>query len=64
MIYGLSGKQHNFKKYSSSQINSLDTPYDYESVMHYGAKYFSKNNLPTIVPKQSGVSINRSSFQH
>ena len=57
MIYGLSGKQHNFKKYSSSQINSLDTPYDYESVMHYGAKYFSKNNLPTIVPKQTGVSI-------
>ena len=56
MIYGLSGKQHNFKKYSSSQINSLDTPYDYESVMHYGAKYFSKNNLPTIVPKQTGVS--------
>ncbi|CAH3176710.1 unnamed protein product [Porites lobata] len=56
------GKQHNFKKYSSSQINSLDTPYDYESVMHYGAKYFSKNNLPTIVPKQTGVKIGQRKY--
>ena len=34
----------------------MGTPYDYGSIMHYGAAYFSKNGKPTIIPKKAGVS--------
>jgi hypothetical protein len=49
------GREHNFNQH----ITDGDDvgAYDYSSLMHYGMYAFSKNNLPTIVPKQSGVSI-------
>ena len=52
------GYAGNFRKYSASSIDSLGTAYDYGSVMHYGAKYFSKNEKPTIEVKKlkAGVS--------
>ncbi|CAH3121587.1 unnamed protein product [Porites lobata] len=47
-------KKHNFRKYDRSLIDSLGTPYDYRSVMHYSAKAFTKNGLPTLMVKQEG----------
>lgn len=55
MYFFISDKESNFRKYSRSTIDSLGTPYDYGSVMHYGAFAFSRNNQPTIVVKQTGV---------
>ncbi|KAG7315298.1 hypothetical protein KOW79_021386 [Hemibagrus wyckioides] len=41
------GEERNFEKFDT---NNLNTPYDYNSVMHYSRYAFSKNELPTIVP--------------
>ncbi|KFQ24797.1 Meprin A subunit alpha, partial [Merops nubicus] len=48
----IEGKEHNFVKYDDSFITDLNTPYDYESVMHYAPLSFNKNeNIPTITAK-------------
>ncbi|XP_051781593.1 meprin A subunit alpha isoform X3 [Erpetoichthys calabaricus] len=45
----LSGKEHNFDKYDDKFITDLNTPYDYESIMHYRPLSFNKNeSVPTI----------------
>ena len=47
------GKEHNFKKYTSTEVTHFNTTYDYYSILHYSAYGFSKNKEPTIVPKVS-----------
>ncbi|XP_057678984.1 meprin A subunit alpha-like [Corythoichthys intestinalis] len=43
------GKEHNFNKYEDDFITDLNTPYDYESIMHYRPFSFNKNaSIPTI----------------
>ena len=54
-VWLLLDRRHNFNKYPRSIIDSLGTPYDYGSLMHYGKKAFSNNGQPTIVVKRTGV---------
>ncbi|XP_061610569.1 meprin A subunit alpha-like [Phyllopteryx taeniolatus] len=43
------GKELNFIKYEDDFITDLNTPYDYESIMHYRPLSFNKNeSIPTI----------------
>ncbi|XP_054474637.1 meprin A subunit alpha [Anoplopoma fimbria] len=43
------GMEHNFNKYEDDFITDLNTPYDYESIMHYRPLSFNKNDsIPTI----------------
>ncbi|KAB1261381.1 Meprin A subunit alpha [Camelus dromedarius] len=48
----LPGYQHNFNTYTDNIITDLNTPYDYESLMHYQPFSFNKNDsIPTITAK-------------
>ena len=38
----------NFKKREADEVDSLNVPYDYGSIMHYGLKDFSDNRKPTL----------------
>lgn len=51
------GREGAFRSYDTSYISPFGVAYDYSSIMHYGSKYFSKNGLDTIVPKQAGAII-------
>ncbi|XP_020628627.1 zinc metalloproteinase nas-13-like [Orbicella faveolata] len=53
----MQGMAYNFNKYGRNTIDSLGTPYDYTSVMHYDAYAFSANGRPTILPNKQGVKI-------
>lgn len=44
----------NFEKYTPSRINDLGVGYDYESVMHYGSKAFSKDGRSVTISIKKG----------
>lgn len=49
IIFLFLGMEHNFNKYDDSFVTDLNTPYDYESVMHYRPFAFNKDpSIPTI----------------
>jgi len=45
------GKEHNFNKYSEEVVDTMGTPYDYGSVLHYSGFGFSIDGNATIIPK-------------
>ncbi|KAM9704649.1 hatching enzyme 1.2-like [Menidia menidia] len=47
-------KKDNFKVKNG---NTLNSPYDFGSILHYGPAYFSVDGGQTLEPKQSGVQI-------
>lgn len=49
----------NFEKYNDWFVDTLNTPYDYASAIHYGRDSFSKNGEPTIEPLQPKVTISQ-----
>ena len=49
------GMGYNFMKVN--HINSLEEPYDFDSLMHYGRTFFSKNGRPTLFPRKKGVRL-------
>ncbi|XP_055603801.1 seminal metalloprotease 1-like [Uranotaenia lowii] len=51
------GHERNFNKYSEQVVSSFGVEYDFDSVMHYGSKAFSKNRWPTIIPLRLNVTI-------
>ncbi|KAL4706852.1 hypothetical protein ACJJTC_010086 [Scirpophaga incertulas] len=53
----LQGVEYNFNKYNNNTIIDFGVPYDYDSVMHYPEKAFSKNGNKTIIPLKEGVNI-------
>ncbi|XP_006003740.1 meprin A subunit alpha [Latimeria chalumnae] len=60
------GQEHNFVKYDDDYIYDLNTPYDYESLMHYEPFSFNKNDsAPTItakIPAFNGIIGQRLDF--
>ena len=48
IYYFVAGEEKNFARYRNGQINSLQSKYDLNSIMHYGRYTFSKNGKPTI----------------
>ncbi|ODN04937.1 Zinc metalloproteinase nas-13 [Orchesella cincta] len=51
------GKEHNFNKYTEEQVDTMGTPYDYGSVLHYSGFGFSIDGSATIVPKDPNAEI-------
>lgn len=47
----MAGQEYNFNKLTDEEVNSLNLPYDYDSIMHYAKNTFSKGTyLDTIYP--------------
>lgn len=48
-----SGQEYNFRKLEPEEVNSLNEPYDFASIMHYARNTFSRGIwLDTVVPQK------------
>ena len=53
-FFTFAAMKFNFEKYTSSKIDDLGVGYDYESVMHYNAKAFSKDGRALTISIRAG----------
>ncbi|KAI9581799.1 hypothetical protein GQX74_010116 [Glossina fuscipes] len=51
------GHEHNFNKYARTHVSNFGVEYDYQSVMHYSSKAFTKNGENTIEPLDPNASF-------
>lgn len=51
------GVESNFHKLSTFYVTTFDVPYDYNSVMHYNGRAFTKNGEPTIIPLRETEAV-------
>ncbi|XP_029634033.1 zinc metalloproteinase nas-15-like isoform X1 [Octopus sinensis] len=58
----IKGRENNFKIFYPPTLNTQGFPYDYDSLMHYGAHAFAKDrSKPTIIPRRIGARIGQRS---
>ncbi|XP_066927328.1 bone morphogenetic protein 1 homolog [Clytia hemisphaerica] len=57
-----SSKFLNFDPRGMNEVNTFDQIYDYESIMHYGTRFFSKNDGKTIRAKEVGKNVNENTI--
>lgn len=53
LLFSLIDAENNFVKYGKDRVDSLNSPYDFSSIMHYNATTFAKpgsNAIETIDP--------------
>ena len=52
IILLFSGEENNFEIGTNTNNSTMDTPYDYFSLLHYSKGAFSKGNESTIITKR------------
>lgn len=59
LIWAHAGFENNFQKVNPNIATTQGVSYDFDSIMHYGARAFSRNGQNTLEPISSAISISR-----